>query len=255
MLASLQSSSPTEDNINVDFWKWDLGGWCPISDWHIQAHYTPNLCLQHCRAEVITSHHQTLQKRSTGTQPEHSILISQLRSAAHVTDQQTSFWKAECERRCNKDLLIQVPLSVANQDTSTSYWPFFSYYPYKSILLLLIPRPEVSKPAFLTTSICLTGQIWLKWLEILWKDEKFHQYCITGYTSNSIDLAKQYQKIDDFMKLNQAVHHGNRGLNSVTWKLPVPIAIICSTHVVCSPCPTCLSSVNSWVFGGTDKLS
>lgn len=142
-------------NINMEFWKQDLGGWCPISDWHIWAHYTPNPCLQHCRAEVITLHHQTHQKRGTGTHPEHSILVSQLKPAVHVTGQQTSFWKAECGRQCNEDVLIQVPLWVANHDTFSSHWPFFSHYSYKSILLPLIPRPEASKPAFLTTSIIM----------------------------------------------------------------------------------------------------
>lgn len=146
---------PSEDNINVEFWKWDLGGWCPISDWHIWAHYTPNPCLQHCRAEVITSQQQIHQKWSTGTHPEHSIFVSQLKPAAHVTDQQTSFWKAECGRQCNEDLLIQVPLWAANHDTFTLHWPFFSHYSYKDILLPLIPRPEASKPAFLTTSIIM----------------------------------------------------------------------------------------------------
>lgn len=70
---------PAEDNINVDFWKWDLGRWCSVSDgWHIWAHYIPNLCHQHCRAEIITLHHQTHQKGSTGAQLEHAVLSASL---------------------------------------------------------------------------------------------------------------------------------------------------------------------------------
>lgn len=131
---------PIEDNLNVDFENGILVDDAQSQMAGISEHITPkNPWLQHCRAEVTTLHHQTHQKGSTRTQTEHAVLVSQLKPAAHVTNQQTSFWKAECERQCKEDFLIQVPLWVANQATFTSHWPFFSYYSYKSILFPLTP--------------------------------------------------------------------------------------------------------------------
>lgn len=107
--------------------------------------------------------------------------VSQLKPAAHVTDQQTSFWKAEFERQCNEDFLIQVPLWFANQDTFTLAFLF----------ILLLQKDIISTHSKTRSSktrfpdnihyyglYCLTGQIWLKCPKILWKDEVPPHYWI-----------------------------------------------------------------------------
>lgn len=65
-----------------------------------------NPWLPHYRAKIVSLSHQTHQKESVRTQPGHAFLVNQHKLAVHVSDQQTSFWKAEREKISDSGIVV-----------------------------------------------------------------------------------------------------------------------------------------------------
>lgn len=145
--------------------------------WHTWAHYTPNPCPQECRAEVITLHHQTHQKGSTGTQPEHTVLVSQLKPAAHVKISKPVFWRLHVRDNAMKifwsryhcESLIKTLSLHTGLSFHTTLIKSYYFHPFEDQELQNLLSCQ--HPLWWSWISCLTAPIWLKWPETLWKDE------------------------------------------------------------------------------------